>query len=124
MGYAIPVKVYERLEDKIGKEAASIIVEALEESIKCAFEEAKQEQKVAISEELKKELASKYDIEVVKKEIDVVRKEIDVLRKEIELVRLELKKDLKIITIILLAAIIILNQNSLEFLARILGLLK
>ncbi len=76
-------------------------------------------------------MASKYDvalvkkeIDVVRKEIDVVRKELDVVRKEIEMVRLEFKKDLRITTIILLTAIIFLNQNSLEFIARILGLLK
>lgn len=57
MGYTIPLKVYEKLE------------------------KARQEQKVAISEELQKELASKYDIEMIKKEIDVVRKEIELVRK-------------------------------------------
>ncbi len=52
------------------------------------------------------ELATKYDIELVRKEIDLVR------------------KDMKIMTIILIAVIILLNQSALEFIARILGLLK
>jgi len=62
------------------------------------------------SEELKKELVTRYDLKLVEIE----------LRKEIELVR----KDMKIIAIILLAAMILLNQNSLEFLAKLLGMLK
>ncbi|MEZ0344659.1 MAG: hypothetical protein ABWJ99_07680 [Caldimicrobium sp.] len=117
MAYTIPVKIYEKLEEKLGKETALVVVEALEESIRKAFEETQERQKATIIEELKKELASKYDIELVKKEIDAVRKEIEYLQREI-------KKDLKIITIILLAVIILLNQNSIEFIAKLLGLLK
>ncbi len=128
MGYAIPVKVYEKLEEKLGKETASIVVEALEKSIDETIKESKENLKIVISEELKNELATKYDLKLVetelRKEIDLVRKEIDLVRKEIELVRLEFKKDLRIVTIILLAAIILLNQNSLEFLAKLLGLMK
>lgn len=105
------------LRKKLGKETASVVVEALEESIRKAFKEAQERQKATIIEELKKELASKYDIELVKKEIDAVRKEIEYLQREI-------KKDLKIITIILLAVMILLNQNSIEFIAKLLGLLK
>lgn len=131
MGYAIPLDIYTRLEEKLGKESAEVITSALETTIKEAIREGRESLKYEVSEELKKELASKYDvalvkkdIDVVRKEIDVVRKEINVVRKEIEMVRLEFKKDLRITTIILLAAIVFLNQNSLEFIARILGLLK
>ncbi len=131
MAYALPIKIYDAFEEKLGKETASVVVNVLEDSIKKALQEAKQEQKSSLTEELKKELASKADIELVKKEIDVVRKEIDVVRKEIdvvrkeiELVRLEFKKDLRIVTIILLSAIIILNQNAIELIARLLGVLK
>jgi len=117
MGYTIPVKVYELLEEKLGKDIASALTLVIEESIRSALEDSKDRLKITISEELKQELATKYDIELVKKEIDVVRKEI-------ELVKLEFKKDLRIATIILLAAIIILNQNSIEFIARLIGILK
>lgn len=117
MGYAIPLDIYTRLEEKLGKESAEVITSALETTIKEAIREGRESLKYEVSEELKKELASKYDVALVKKDIDVVRKEI-------EMVRLEFKKDLRITTIILLAAIVFLNQNSLEFIARILGLLK
>jgi len=117
MGYTIPVKVYEQLEEKLGKETASIVVETLEKSIDEAFKESKENLKIVISEELKKELATRYDLKLVETEL---RKEIELVRKEIELVR----KDMKIIAIILLAAMILLNQNSLEFLAKLLGILK
>jgi len=135
MGYTIPVKIYEKLEEKLGKETASVLVEFLERSIDETFKDSKESLKIIITEELKKELATKYDLKLVetelRKEIDLVRKEIDLVKKEIDLSRQEMhkeialvRKDMKIITVILLAAIIFLNQNSLEFLARLLGLLK
>jgi NDP-sugar pyrophosphorylase family protein len=124
MGYAIPIELYNKLEEKLGRETAIVVTEVLEASIKEAIKEGRSELKAAIYEDLKKELATKYDLKIVeaelRNEIDLVRKEIDLVRKEIELVR----KDMKIMTIILIAVIIFLNQNSLEFIARLLGLLK
>ena len=142
MGFTIPIEVYEKFEERLGKETASIIVKVLEMSIREAIREGKEDLKSKITEELKKELATKYDIELLKKDIDVLRqethkeigilreemhKEIGIVKKEIDLVKKEIdlvRKDMKIITIIILAAIILLNQNSLEFLAKLFGLLK
>jgi FKBP-type peptidyl-prolyl cis-trans isomerase (trigger factor) len=128
MGYTIPIEIYEKFEEKLGKEAASVVVKALEMSIREAIKEGKRDLKSEITEELKKELATKYDLKLVetelRKDIDLLRqemhKEIGLVKKEIDLVR----KDMKIITIIILAAMIFLNQNSLEFLARLFGLIK
>ncbi len=117
MAYAIPVKVYERLEEKLGKETASVVTEALEESIRAAIEDSRDRLRITISEDLKKELANKYDLKLTETEL---KKEIDLVRKEIDLVR----KDLKITTIILIAVMVFLNQNSLEFIARLFGILK
>jgi len=142
MGFTIPIEVYEKFEEKLGKETASVVVKVLEMSIREAIREGKEDLKSKITEELKKELATKYDIELLKKDIDVLRqethkeigilreemhKEIGIVKKEIDLVKKEIdlvRKDMKIITIIILAAIILLNQNSLEFLAKLFGLLK
>ncbi|BCB97112.1 hypothetical protein JZK55_20340 [Dissulfurispira thermophila] len=135
MGYAIPLEVYEKLEEKLGKEITAIVVRTLEESIKTAFEEAQERQQIVISENLKKELATKYDLALLKKDIDILReemhKEIDLVRKEMDIVRKEIdlvRKDMKIMEIriiaILIITMILLNQNSLEFIARILGLMK
>lgn len=125
MGYTIPVKVYEKLEEKLGKETASIVVETPEKSIDETIKESKENLKIVISEELKKELATKYDLKLVETEL---RKEIDLLReemhKEIDLVRKDMKiMELRIIAILIIA-MLLLNQNSLEFIARLLGLMK
>jgi hypothetical protein len=121
MSYTIPIEVYEKLEARLGKETAFVVVEVLQKSVKESIEESEDKLKIKISEDLKKELASKYDIELLKKDIE--RVEID-LRKEIDMLRLEIRKDMKIMTVIIVAVVIILNQNSLEFLLKVMGLLK
>jgi len=52
------------------------------------------------------------------------KKEIDIVRKEIEITRVEFKKYLRNAVIILIAIIVILNQNSLEFLAKLISIVK
>lgn len=118
MAYSIPFQVYEKLEEKLGKETASIVTRV---------DESLENQRVKISEDLKKELASKYDIqlvmkeiEIVKKDIDIVKNEVDVVKKEVDLVRREMRF-LFGITILIIA---VLNQNTLEFIAKIFGLIK
>jgi len=135
MAYGIPLEVYQMFEKVLGKENAQKAVEILQKSINDSLESSEEKLKISISEDLKKELASKYDIELLrqemktlevefKKELDVVRKEVDIVRKEIEITRVEFKKDLRIAVIILIAIIVILNQNSLELLAKLLGIVK
>jgi hypothetical protein len=146
MSYTIPIEIYEKFEEKLGKEAASVVVKALEISIREAIKEGKENIKTRLTEELKKELATKYDIELLKKDIDVLRKDIDILRqetnkkigvlreemrKEIGIVKKEIdlvRKEMKIMEIRIIAALVIvmilLNHNAIEFLARLFGLIK
>jgi hypothetical protein len=139
MGYTIPIEIYEKFEEKLGKEAASVVVKALEMSIREAIKESKENIKTELTEELKKELATKYDIELLKKDIDVLRqetnkeigvlreemhKEIGIVRKEIDLVRKEMKiMEIRIIAVLVIV-MILLNHNAIEFLARLFGLIK
>ncbi len=118
---SLPYTIYEKLEEKLGKESAHAVTESLEAIINESFRQARERQKYEIIDELKKELASKYDIELVKKEIESLKKEMDhKIDYKIELVR----KELRIIFLILTFLIIFLNQHSLEIIARILGILK
>jgi hypothetical protein len=139
MGYTIPIEIYEKFEEKLGKEAASVVVKALEMSIREAIKESKEDIKTELTEELKKELATKYDIELLKKDIDILRqetnkeigvlreemhKEIGIVKKEIDLVRKEMKiMEIRIIAVLVIV-MILLNHNAIEFLARLFGLIK
>jgi len=135
MSDVIPLKAYQILEDALGKEKAQALVEVLSTHISNELMNTKESLKVEISEELKKELATKYDLKIseveLKKEIDLVRKEIDLVRKEIDLVRKEIdlvRKDMKIMEFRLIAIIVIINMifnpNALELLGKLFGIIK
>ena len=102
----IPYELYKELEESLGKERAEKLTKVFEKY----FEGQKEELKVKLKEELRNELATKEDIEVLKTEI-----------RRVEQV-LELK--MKIWFIILLAVILITNKGTLEWLLKLVGLLR
>jgi len=110
MAHSFPLEIYQRLEEKLGRDAAREISQAFEIYIKETIKEGRAEFKAELKEELKQELASKYDIELV--------------RKDIELLRLESKKGLRFWLIIPILLMIFLNRNALEFVAKFFGLIK
>ncbi|ACD66273.1 MAG TPA: hypothetical protein DEA57_07315 [Sulfurihydrogenibium sp.] len=114
MSDVIPLKAYQILEDTLGKEKAQELAEVLSIHISSELMNTKESLKVEISEELKKELATKYDLKILEVE----------LRKEIDLVR----KDMKIMEIRLIAIIVIINiifnPNALELLGKLFGIIK
>jgi uncharacterized protein involved in exopolysaccharide biosynthesis len=91
-------------------------------------EELAIQKKLELKDELTKELASKADIQVLKTEIQTVRAEMQAMeaRLEAKIEREILKLDRKftIMFIILFFTLIFVNQNALEFLLKVLGLIK
>jgi len=149
MARVIDLELLQLLEDKLGKETARKVAQAIElglEVMEKRAEELAILKKLELKDELTKELASKADIQVLKTEIQAVRAEtqadLQALRAEmqameqrleakIEKVRLELKEEIfkldrkfTILFIILFFTLILVNQNALEFLLRVLGLIK
>jgi ABC-type phosphate transport system auxiliary subunit len=146
MPTTIPIEIYELLEKKIGSEEAKEVIKVITASLDAIEKKADAlalQKKLEIRDELRKELATKEDLLLLKSdlegEIKVIRQEIQTVRqellKEIQTVRQELLKEIQavkigldrkftIMFVILFFTIIFLNQNALEFLARILGLIK
>lgn len=126
------------LEDKLGKEEARKVAQAIEiglEILEKRAEELALQKKLELRDELTRELASKADIQVLKAEIQTVRAEMQAMEQrleaKIEKVRLELKEEIfkldrkfTILFIILFFTLILVNQNALEFLLKVLGLIK
>jgi len=123
------------------RRVAEIIDETVENGLKAIEEKAKEQKavvKAELKDELRKELATKEDIAltkeelkqeigVVKQEIEVVRQEIKVVRQEIETVRQELKGDIKALRVIiyfLFVFVALLNKGTVEFIFKVLGILK
>jgi restriction endonuclease Mrr len=138
MGRAIDLELLQLLEDKLGKDEARRVAKAIElglEILEKRAEELAIQKKLELKDELTKELASKADIQVLKTEIQTVRAEMQAMEErleaKIEKVRLELKEEIlkldrkfTIMFIILFFTLILVNQNALEFLLKVLGLIK
>jgi hypothetical protein len=131
MARAIDLELLQLLEDKLGKEEARKVAQAIElglEILEKRAEELAIQKKLELRDELTKELASKADIQVLKAEIQTVRAEMQAMeaRLEAKIEREILKLDRKftIMFIILFFTLILVNQNALEFLLKVLGLIK
>lgn len=95
----VPIEIYQLLEDRLGRDEA----------------------KVELKQEMRDELSTKEDIANLRTEL-----KDDIASLRTEMVRMEARLDRKftILWLITLFVIVFLNQNALEFLARVLGLLK
>jgi len=124
MARAIDLELLQLLEDKLGKEEARKVAQAIElglEILEKRAEELALQKKLELKDELTKELASKADIQILKTEIQAVRTELSA---KIENEILKLDRKFTIMFIILFFTLILVNQNALEFLLKVLGLIK
>ncbi len=138
MPKAIDLELLQLLEDKLGKEEARKVAQVIElglEILEKRAEELAIQKKLELKDELTKELASKADIQVLKAEIQAIRAEMQAmehrLEAKIEKVRSELREEIlrldrkfTIMFIILFFTMIFVNQNALEFLLKVLGVIK
>ncbi|GER94735.1 hypothetical protein A45J_2499 [hot springs metagenome] len=99
MAATIPIKVYEILEAKLGKEEAKEVVNALEEVTRSLAKESKLE----VKDELKSELITKTEF----------REELKALLAEF-----------RMYFIILVCIIILLNPKAIDLIAKFLGVMK
>jgi hypothetical protein len=127
-------ETYDRLEKKFGKEEARGIAEALDsvkQDAQKTLAEVQQKAEALIShkkfeltDELSRELVTKADFARLEGVIQTGRQEIQTVRQEIQTVKVELDRKFTIMFLILIFINIFLNQNSLEFIAKLLGLVK
>lgn len=138
MARAIDLELLQLLEDKLGKETARKVAQAIEiglEAMEKRAEELALQKKLELRDELTKELASKADLLALKAEMQAMEAKLEA---KIEKVRSELKEEIfklehklniidrkfTIMFIILFFTLILVNQNALEFLLKVLGLIK
>ena len=131
MPKAIDLELLQLLEDKLGKETARKVAQAIElglEVMEKRAEELALQKKLELKDDLTKELASKADIQVLKAEIQAVRAEVQAmearLEAKIEKEILRLDRKFTILFIILFFTLILVNQNALEFLLKVLGVIE
>lgn len=105
---AVDYELIKLLEDELGKEKAEKVVKIIDkalENLETRVQEQKPILKAEIKEELLRELATKYDIQIIKLEIENTKKEvqqeINIHRKETENIKIELEKKIEKIEIYL-----------------------
>lgn len=124
MAQTISIELLHLLEDKLGKEEARKVASAIEIGLEVIEKKADAlaiQKKLELKDELTKELATKADLLVLREEFFGEIKRLEG-KMEGEILRLDRK--FTVMFIILFFTIIFLNQNALEFLARIFGLIK
>ena len=139
MAYILSSEKLKLIEEIIGdREKARKVAEIIDETVESglrAIEEKAEKQKVVlkaqIREELRKELANREDIAITRQEIESVRQElkqeIKLVRQEIEIVRQELKGDIRVLKVLIYALFVfvaLLNRGTVEFIFKVLGILK
>jgi predicted nuclease with TOPRIM domain len=137
MAQTLNIELLHLLEDKLGKEEGRKVAEAIEIGLGLIEKKAEAvalQKKLELRDELTKELASKADllavearlegkIEVVRQEMQTIRQEMQTIRQEMQTIKTELDRKFTIMFIILFFTVIFLNQNALEFIFRVLGVI-
>ena len=127
----LPLEIYDLLERRLGRDDAMAVAKSIEASLTHIEERSREmavqrkiEAKEELRIELRSELATKEDLLAVKEDLLAVREDLAKLEGSLreDLVKLDKKFSMYFLTIIF--TVIFLNQNALEFLARILGLIK
>lgn len=113
MGVTIPVKIYEILEDKLGRDEAKEVVKELEDAVNAITLQKKTE----VKEELSRELASKADIARLEGKMEVIEEKI-------QAVKIDLEWKLKLYFIILIFVIILVSPKAIDLIAKLLGVIK
>ena len=141
----VPLELYELFEEKLGKEKAKEAIALVEEALGTIEEKAKEQKtviKAELREELRKELATKEDVLLVKEEllgeIGKLEQKIETVHKELEqkmeTVRQELKGDikelkgeikvLKILIYVTILAVVFMNKGTIEYLVNLIKMMK
>ncbi|PIV92322.1 MAG: hypothetical protein COW45_00080 [Gallionellales bacterium CG17_big_fil_post_rev_8_21_14_2_50_54_146] len=124
----LPLEIYDILERKLGRDDAMPVAKAIEVSLshieKHSYEFANQrklEAKEELKVELRNELSTKEDLAKMDGSLrQEIAKMDGSLRQEIA----KMDKKFTVLWLITIFTVIFVNQNTLEFLARILGLVK
>jgi len=138
MTRVIDLELLQLLEDKLGKETARKVAQAIELGLEVLDKRAEElaiQKKLELRDELTTELASKADLLALRAEMQTMEAKLEVkieaVRKEMLAVRSELREEIlrldrkfTVLFIILFFTLILVNQNALEFLLKVLGVIK
>ena len=124
MSLNLPLDIYDTLERRLGRDDAMVVARSIEASLSHISERSREmadqrklEAKEELKIELRDELATKADIARLE---GTTKADIATIYTEIA----RLDKKFTVYFMVTIFTVIFLNQNALEFLARLLGLIK
>jgi len=125
MPVTLPIEVYDAFEKGLGKEDARKVAKSLEVAISEATEYKWKVTKDELLEAIRKEFVTR---ELFEERINTIEEKMNTMKVElegkIEKEILRIDRKFTIMFVILFFTIIFLNQNALEFMAKVLGLIK
>ncbi|TXF11146.1 hypothetical protein [Pelomicrobium methylotrophicum] len=124
----IPLEIYELLEKRLGRDDAMAVAKSIEASLSLIEERSREiagQRKLEVKEELRVELRDELTTkgDLAKTE-GSLREEMAKLEGRMEARFERLDKKFSLLFMATIFAIIFVNQNALEFLARVAGLIK
>jgi hypothetical protein len=130
-GVNIPIEIYDLLERRLGRDDAMAVAKSIEASLTHIEERSREmavqrkiEAKEELRVELRNELATKEDMLAVKEDMLAVREDLTKLEGAMNARFERMDKKFTVLFMVTIFTVIFLNQNALEFLARIIGLIK
>lgn len=135
----VPIEIYDLLEKRLGRDDAMAVAKSIEASLSLIEERSREiaaqrkiEAKEELRVELRNELATKEDLvraegslreDLVRVE-GSLREDLAKLEGRIEARFERLDKKFSLLFMATIFAVVFVNQNALEFLARLIGLIK
>lgn len=124
----VPIEIYDLLERRLGREDAMAVAKSIEASFEHIEQRSreiamqrKQEAKQELRVELREELATKEDLAKLG---GALREDMAKLEGKMEAKFERMDRKFTLMFAVTIFTIIFLNQNALEFLARLLGLIR
>jgi hypothetical protein len=114
MATAIPIKIYEILEDKLGRDEAKELVREIEAAVNAITGEAK----IEVKDTIGKELITRGEFS---SEIKSLREHFD---ERISHLETKLESKMRLYFLILLFAMFILNPRAIDLIAKFLGVIR
>jgi hypothetical protein len=127
MAQSIQLEAYKAIEKEFGQAIAERVTSLLTFSFDIADKKVEQiaiQKKLELKDELSKDLASKADIAIVRQKIELVEQKLELVEQRIELVEKKLDSKLTVWSTVIIAVVLITNQNAIQLLAQLLGLMK
>ncbi|MDX2188414.1 MAG: hypothetical protein SFY32_01010 [Bacteroidota bacterium] len=124
---SIPLELYNLIFKVYVQEHAETAAKAISESLSYIEKKANDtalKKNLELKDELTRELATKSDLLVLRSEINIIRSEMEAMEQRMIVRQARFERNVYVMFALTLSVVIITNQNTIEFIFRVIGILK